>query len=117
MDIKTKWKPMMDCGECSKCNGRMDMYYVKWCPLCDKPEPEQKPVLNLLQALTHIGAKTNDNHFKRRFMHWFTAHFLYVNGSYVLFQLDGNPVTDDVALFVETFGIDTDKGVILYLNW
>lgn len=30
------------------------MYYVPWCPACEKPEPRLVHVLNLIQALRHL---------------------------------------------------------------
>ena len=50
---------------CSSCGRIKEMYYVPWCPKCDKPEIEMKPVLNLMQAIRHVEVKNpmlNINH-------------------------------------------------------
>lgn len=56
-ELKYRW------GTCDKCQGPMDMYYVKWCPYCDKPETKPHPngqqAIVLLKAMkyaeTHLG--------------------------------------------------------------
>jgi hypothetical protein len=42
--------------KCSKCNGKMSMYYVPWCPKCDKPSFRNVITLNFVQALEHLEA-------------------------------------------------------------
>ncbi len=43
--------------KCPTCNAEMEMYYRPWCPLCDRPEVEERKTLNLIQVCRHLVRK------------------------------------------------------------
>ena len=45
---------------CDNCGERKEMYYVPWCPLCEKPETKVRPTLNFLQVVYHLQRKYPD---------------------------------------------------------
>lgn len=129
--MATPWKPRRDMGECPTCHGRLTMYYRPLCPICEPPKlepvrPRKQPVvtLNLIEALTHLSAKLNDQDYYDRMWNWFVAEFMFSNNSSFEFY---PPETDeeedfdeqawaDVHLFVNTFDIPAD-GVFLEVSW
>jgi hypothetical protein len=52
---------------CPTCNNPKEMYYVWWCPRCEKPERKRISTLNLLQALRHVQAISGQTGYKDRF--------------------------------------------------
>ena len=41
---------------CEKCNKPKEVYYVPWCPRCDKPKRKKLTTLNFVQCLDHLLA-------------------------------------------------------------
>lgn len=41
---------------CDKCSGKLDVYYGKWCPRCDKPEIQKTKTLNLIKVFRYLIA-------------------------------------------------------------
>ncbi len=112
----------------------MEMYYVPWCPFCEVPQRKTVETLNLIQALHHIQAVTNDNGTEeKRFLDSYTRRMWAL-----LIELEYIPSNDcfcqfhrpdienygdwseqqrkDMSLFCDTFNI-TDKGVVLEISW
>ena len=46
--------------KCDKCGEQKEMYYRTWCPLCERPEAKQVPVLNFLKVVYHLERKYPD---------------------------------------------------------
>ena len=45
---------------CEICGLPKEMYFVPWCPRCEKPKPYTATVLNLLQCIRHIADTRDD---------------------------------------------------------
>lgn len=43
-----------------ECGTPKQMYFVPWCPRCEKPKIKSIPTINLIQALEHIATITDD---------------------------------------------------------
>lgn len=121
---------------CDKCGEEKEMYYVPWCPACDKPQRKQRETLNLIQALRHIEVVTGDygtpekyylNGYKRRMWEWLiSCDAIPRNDSYSAFcrpeSLDNDEWSGteqqrkDVKLFCDTFNI-TENDILLDISW
>ena len=117
--------------KCSKCNREKEMYYVPWCPYCDKPRRRSLPMLNLLKCLRHIEVITNDldtyeplslNGYKSRV--WAKFNDLdYIRGNDTFFRwvphLSGSEeeADPDFQLLADTFKIDPKEGVLFEVSW
>lgn len=115
-------------GNCNKCGDKLQMYYRPWCPKCDKPQLNSHLVLNLIQALDHIGVVTNDEGYKRRM--WsvlIDLEIIRTNDSYEKWWLNETDEewddytftkqnVKDINLFNETFDL-IGKQVLLEISW
>lgn len=71
---------------CEKCNTPKISYYGSKCPICDKPELENYPTLNLIQVLHYIEHKYNKNYKEL----WSVLYdvLIFRNNSYEIIWLD-----------------------------
>lgn len=109
---------------CDKgCNKPKRMYYVPWCPRCEKPEVEQTPTLNLLKCLYHLEAIGNEG-FKDRFWEYLCENNIMTgNDSY--FELyfekkydkdnETKQVYKDKKLIKDTFNLG--DSVLMWVSW
>lgn len=80
-------------GTCDRCGGDLEMYYTPWCPLCDKPEPVIKPVLNYIKCVRHVVRKHNldddpTNGHERRLWLWVIDSPGFANDIYISIDFD-----------------------------
>jgi len=113
---------MSELGNCEKCGRKMEMYYTPWCPHCDKPIKEFRPVLNFIQCLEHIEVKYDKPGYKRRV--WAMLSDYIHNDTVILWPYnydDDWEFTDeqqeDVNLFHEVFDIKKDDALWIEVSW
>ena len=98
----------------------MQMYYIPWCPVCEKPSAENTPLLNLIQALDHLEAighsgiknrfwSDNCDHLKNDTAVWLTA----LPSSWD--DERSKQQSLDLELLKTTFGID--DATLLFISW
>ena len=110
-------------GICGKCGGDMDMYYGKWCPICDKPQTYQKTILNLIRALRHIEFARDLPEYKDRMwdlfinMGYIERSESYFDFSFVdLDEYDDNELAD-IKVLMEVFGFKENDEITFYVSW
>lgn len=110
-------------SDCVKCGRKMEMYYVLWCPFCDKPKVENLPVLNYIQAMRHLEIIGHKG-MKDRLTSKFLDHDNYHNDSlfYLKFIDEKDEMNydkeyvNDLKIIKEVFDIKTDY-VILDISY
>ena len=124
--------------KCETCGEVLNMYYRLWCPRCEKPEAEQRPVMNLLQAMYHVdrivynelnqnvdppGKRAfwlmmcesnminNDSYFSTDFAEWY----------YEMVDHDNDPDYEIMRTymknFIETFELEGKGNLIWEVSW
>lgn len=76
----------MSWGTCDKCGHELEMYYNKFCPMCDKPEVEVVKTLNLMRVLYYMEARHSG--FKDRFWNWFIEAYDFSNDTTIYFNFN-----------------------------
>lgn len=115
-------------GMCGSCGKPLDMYYVPWCPVCDKPKLKPVDTLNIIQALRHISELDGNEVFRDRFWDYLMEDNRFHND--VLLQYNfreadekewDDTLTDlrleDEARFREVFGLAERDSVVLDVSW
>ena len=98
----------------------MEMYYEPWCPVCEKPEVERPPLINLIQALGHLEAVGHTG-IKDRF--WSDNCDYFKNDTAIwLIALPASwdderteQQSSDLELLKTTFGVD--DATLLFISW
>ena len=124
--------------KCKTCDEVLNVYYGHWCPRCEKPKEEQRPVMNLLKAMYHVdrvcynelnqnvdppGKRAfwlmmcesnminNDSFFSTDFAEWY----------YEMENYDNDPDYDVMRTymknFIDTFELEGRGDVIWEVSW
>jgi len=72
---------------CPVCNQPKRMYYLPWCPICEKPVVDMSPTLNFLQALYHLQAIGHTN-AKKIIWDYFANRECFTNDSYFTYNFE-----------------------------
>jgi len=115
-------------NKCKKCSGNMEMHYVEFCPMCDKPEDEVVRTLDFYRTAYYIAAHEGYEYKRNNTKSWLHR---------VLSQMEfpGNDSSinfgweDDCEEEYEPelwqycqglkkhFGVDGEEGVMLNISW
>jgi hypothetical protein len=104
---------------CETCGREKKMYYVPWCPVCEKPQVAHKPVLNLMKALYHLEAIGYDG-IKARLWSYISDDHRFANDIIYLFYFPEEDVESeqlklDLEVFQKTF--DLKSTILLEVSW
>lgn len=115
-------------GMCESCGKPLDMYYVPWCPICEKPKLKPVDTLNIVQALDHISELDGNQKFRERFWNYLMDDSRFGNDvllTYCFREVKekewDDKLTDrwleDEARFREVFGLVGVDSVVLDVSW
>lgn len=112
-------------AKCVKCDGVMDIHYGEWCPMCDKPEPEQCPVFDFFRAAKYIAAhegyswaQNDSNNWYRRLLAEieFPGNDCYINW-YVDESNESELYNQFDAGLKKYFGCKDGDEILLNISW
>lgn len=110
--------------KCPKCKKALEMYYVPWCPRCEKPEPRLQPVWNFLKCLYHLEATGHKGIKERVWRYSCESDSMKSNDSYMDLWFktaeddeDEDPqILADLATIKSVFGIEKDHATF-WVSW
>lgn len=105
-------------GTCPTCEGPLDMYYVLWCPSCDKPEPlpAHNNAYSLIPMLEHMNVVEQDEQFKERVWDYLCDHYdFFQNDDYLTINLDDIGLKKEFDAIKRTWGLQGE--VLTWVSW
>lgn len=109
---------------CPNCNEAKEMYYVPWCPRCDKPKGETKLVFNFLKCVYHLEATGHAGIKKVLWEYLCDRNIMKSNDSYmeIFFKTEEDDEDEDpkilraLKVLKESFDIKDDY-CLFYVSW
>ena len=100
--------------KCPTCPRKMEMYYVPWCPWCEKPVAKPEPILNLIKALRHLEVIGHEG-IKDRIWDTLWNSYEFRNDTFITIHLDDEHLDADLLVLKQAF--DIGDNIIVEVSW
>jgi len=109
-------------NKCVICGQEKQMYYVEWCPKCDKPQIQNEPHLNFVQCLRYLEANGHSGIVDRLWSYYMdsiqndTSFILNFPDEEAREDIDDEKILADIDLVKTTWNIQTDY-IYMDVSW
>lgn len=110
--------------KCPTCGEAKEMYYVPWCPRCEKPTSRLKPVWNWLKCMYHLEAIGHKGIKARLWEYCCENNIMKSNDSYMEldFYEEFDEDNEDLQVFEDKKGLKEvfdikEKEALFWVSW